>query len=76
MVNKEIVLRKIPLEDFIDMLLEVHDTGAIFIDIIGGKVKNQDYVGVAVRSTYFSSDVPIKEENTLIDEDYLNQLML
>ena len=63
--NDEIVvtLKKIPLEPFIQMLAELYDKGADYIDIIGRPDEEQDVISIVVRFEY------IDQENNGFDSD-------
>jgi len=64
--NKEIVLKKIPLKIFIDVLTDAWNQGADFIDIIGQADEVQDNIGIAIKQEYYSQP----ENDSEIEEDY------
>lgn len=66
MENNKIVLRKIPLEIFIDVLLEIYEQGVDFVDIIGVPDEIQDTIGVTFSQEYISPDAI---DNFNIEED-------
>ena len=81
-MSKEIRLRKIPLNVFIQALMDVYNTGVDYVDIIGKPDEEQDTIGIAFCEEYMSKE---EEENiedlkeqikniNLSDED-LNQLL-
>jgi hypothetical protein len=66
MENNKVVLRKIPLEIFIDVLLEIYEQGVDFVDIIGVPDEIQDTIGVTFSQEYISPD---SIDNFTIEED-------
>lgn len=62
----EVILRKIPLKIFIEVLTDAWNKGADFIDIIGQPDQIQDNIGVAIKEEYYSKDPDNEEE----DEEY------
>jgi hypothetical protein len=66
MENNKVVLRKIPLEIFLDVLLEIYEQGVDYIDIIGVPDEEQDTIGVTFSQDYISPDAI---DNFKIDED-------
>jgi hypothetical protein len=86
MENKEVVLKKIPLKIFLDVLTDAYNKGADFVDIIGIADEIQDNVGIAIREEYISKDdideldieVEFEEEdddNDELTDNDLNQLI-
>jgi len=65
--NKEVVLRKIPLKIFIEVLTDAWNQGADFIDIIGQADEVQDNIGIAIKQEYYSKS---EEDDDDIEEDY------
>lgn len=85
--KKEVILRKIALQKFIETLVEVYNSGADYVDIIGTPDENQDTIGIVVHEEYLSKDdleielIPDEEEiieptidKPLSDED-INDLI-
>lgn len=61
---------------FIVTLIEVFNSGADFIDIVGEIDAAQDSITVVVREDYYSKEERVYEEETkLLSEDELNQLI-
>lgn len=56
-------LQRVPLEGLIEVLMELYDKGADFIDIVGEANVDQDSLHIIVRSEY------IDEENNKFDEE-------
>jgi hypothetical protein len=54
--KKEVVLRKIALQKFIETLVDVYNSGADYVDIIGTPDENQDTIGIVVHEEYLSKD--------------------
>jgi hypothetical protein len=68
------MLIKIPLEEFIDLLMDLYEKGADFVDIYGVPDQNHDYMSVGVRLAYINPDrentdkqIPDINEETLED---------
>jgi hypothetical protein len=61
-------LSKIYLRDFVDTLLDIYNSGADYIDIVGQIDDNQDIVSIEVKSDYISE----REELT---DDLINGLI-
>jgi hypothetical protein len=78
MENKEIALRKIPLKVLIEILQDVWDQGADYVDIIGIPDAIQDNICIAVKEEYMTDsqeeENPSPENKEITDED-LNQLI-
>lgn len=80
--NKEVRLRKIPLNVFIQALMDVYNTGVDYIDIIGKPDEEQDTIGIAFCEEYMSNEADeetfedLKEEikNINLSDEDLNQL--
>lgn len=81
-MSKEVRLRKIPLNVFIQALMDVYNTGVDYIDLIGKPDEEQDTIGIAFCEEYMSKEEEPNEEDikeqikniNLSDED-LNQLL-
>ena len=63
--SKGLVLRKIELKVFIDTLVQVYNSGADYIDIVGNPDEKQDTIGIIVHDEYMSED---QERIEIIDE--------
>jgi len=86
MENKEVILKKIPLKIFLDILTDAWNTGADYIDIIGVADEIQDNIAIAVRDEYMNTNPEEEDEyevekelnkdkkKDITDED-LNQLI-
>ena len=62
--NNKVVLRKIPLEIFIDVLMDIYEQGVDFVDIVGTNDEIQDTIGVMFTKEYVS-----EEAKQFFDED-------
>lgn len=56
MEKKEIRLRKIPLQSFLDALIEIYNMGVDYIDIVGTPDEIQDTIGIMFSNDYFSKE--------------------
>lgn len=56
MEKKEIRLRKIPLQAFLDALVDIYNSGVDYIDIVGIPDEIQDTIGIVFSSDYFSKE--------------------
>ena len=50
--KKEVIIRKIALQNFIEKLVSVYNSGADYVDIIGTPDENQDTIGIVVHEEY------------------------
>ena len=69
--KNKVVIRKIALQVFIETFVNVYNSGADYVDIIGSNDENQDTIGIVVHEEYLSKE---EHEIELIpdDEDELN----
>lgn len=76
--NKNIItLQKIPIKNLMEILSELYNDGADYIDISGVPNVEQDVISIFVREEYMNEDEEYDEEECngdLSDED-LNQLI-
>ena len=78
-MNNQVRLKKIPLESFIDMLLDLYNSGVCYIDIVGNVGEKIDYVGIFVEEEYMN--VPVDDDNKpkmlrkILTDDDINQLL-
>jgi hypothetical protein len=79
-MGKEVKLQKIPLEAFIEALVQLYENGANFVDIIGIPDVDQDIIGLAVKNEYLvdleedddddeEEEYKIKKQVMLTDDD-------
>jgi hypothetical protein len=64
--KKEIILRKIALQKFIETLVNIYNSGADYVDIIGTPDEDQDIISIVVHEEYLSKD---EDEIEFIDEE-------
>lgn len=83
--NNRVILRKIPLEIFIDVLMDIYEQGVDYVDIVGVPDEIQDTIGVLFTEEYVSEeardmfkDNEDKQKNidvNLSDDNDLNQII-
>jgi hypothetical protein len=77
-MNKRLVIRKIPLLDFINILIEVYDQGAEYIDISADSKLKQDHINISILDEYYLEQGPLDElpeETKILSFNDLNQLL-
>ena len=57
MENNTVTIQKIPLNNFIDVLIDLYNRGVDFIDIVGTQGEDKDYMGITFSRDYMSEDV-------------------
>lgn len=55
--KQELRLRKIPLEAFLDTLLELYNEGLDYIDLVGTPDEKQDTIGILFTREYMSKEM-------------------
>jgi len=78
---RRVKFRKIPLRNLIDTLIQLHESGADYVDIIGVEDKMQDVVTLSVQAEYMnnsSDNVPdnIDFINDKLTDDDIKDLMI
>ena len=70
-------LRKIPLEDLINLLADLYDGGADYIDITTDEssTADQDVMRIIVQPEYLSPDVNDEEVTQGLSDDDINDLI-
>jgi hypothetical protein len=63
MENNEVSIQKIPLNNFIDVLVDLYNRGVDFIDIIGTQGDQKDYMAITFSKDYMSEDAIEDFEN-------------
>jgi hypothetical protein len=53
MMKKQLIIQKIHLEGFMDLLMELYMDGAVFFDIASSVNDEQDIIKVVVKEEYF-----------------------
>lgn len=86
MEDKSFLIRKIDLQAFMEILKDIYDQGADYIDLYGHSEEGQDTVGIKFNKSYMSENYsqnfdllsseqfPSKMEVKLSDDD-LNRLI-
>jgi len=73
MENNQVVLRKIPLKMFIEVLTKLWNDRADYVDIVGIPDKIQDNIGIVVHDDYYSKEgdeeMGFDKDGPLEDED-------
>ena len=67
---KNIIIKKIPLEEFIGILVGLYDSGANFVDLMGAPDGVQDTIRISVLKEY------MEEPSSSFSEDNFNDLMI
>lgn len=70
--NKTITLQKIPIKNLMEILSELYNDGADYIDISGVPNVEQDVISIFVREEYMNQD---EEYNGDLSDEDLNQLI-
>lgn len=73
MKKKELILQKIWLPGFIDVLIEMYDRGADFVDLQGVPGVEQDEIKIIVREDYLCSDEEMGDDE--MTKEKLNDLL-
>jgi hypothetical protein len=63
MENNTVTIQKIPLNNFIDVLIDLYNRGVDFIDIVGTQGEDKDYMGITFSSDYMSEEAIDNFEN-------------
>ena len=69
MENKQVVLRKIALQPFIETLVNVYNSGADYIDLVGTPEETQDIISIVVNQDYISEAEEGEESFELVIEE-------
>jgi hypothetical protein len=71
-----IILKKIYLEEFIDVLIDIYDSGADYIDMICIPEGSQHMITLEVKEEYmYTEDREEEEEDNKLTDEELNQLI-
>lgn len=75
--NNDRIIRKIHLKTFIDTLVDVYNSGANYVDIVGKPDEEQDTIGIIVHEDYMADPDEIEEEDDdkPLSDDDINQLL-
>ena len=83
--KKQMKIKMIPLGPFIDNLIEIYNSGADFIDLVGDPSETQDSLGILIKEEYINKNRTEEEsyifgyegdetDEKLTDDD-INQLL-
>lgn len=79
--NKPITIKKVHLDSFIEILIDLYDKGVDYVDIIGVNNEVQDSIGISFSKDYMNSElkdnfekikVPEKKKKPKIEENKIN----
>jgi len=82
-MDNNTIIKKIPLDQLIEVLIDLYNKGVDYIDLIGEKGDRQDKMSISFNSDYMTKDgvehfkentEPIEISTKLTDKD-LNQLL-
>lgn len=74
--RKTAVFRKIPLEALIDILKEVYEQGADFVDIVGTPDEEQDTIGIYIYPEYMNTEENGEDDKpSPLTDDTLDSLL-
>jgi len=88
--DKPVTIKKVHLDSFIEILIDLYAKGVDYVDIIGVNNEIQDSIGISFSKDYMNTDheenfdkinVPVKSEkiekkiNINLSDDDLNQLL-
>lgn len=83
----EIKLRKIPLASLIEQLIELYNSGADFVDVVGMNGEEKDTIGIVVKNEYVTYNRHMEDvfqgrnlieddiEDKPLSDDDINQLL-
>ena len=74
MGTARVVLHKIVLREFIEALIDIYDSGADYIDLVGINRRDRDELNINVRDEYLYTEEEGEEDDELTD-DTINQLI-
>lgn len=77
--NNEVIIRKIDLKVLIDTLVDVYNSGANYVDLVGKPDEEQDTIGIIVHENYMADPDEMieeeEEEDKPLSDDDINQLL-
>lgn len=73
--NEQLTIRKIPLDGFIDLLMDLYNKGVDYIDITGVADEQNDKMAISFTSDYMMEGAEEQFENTppLDIKNFLNK---
>lgn len=75
--NNDRIIRKVDLKMLIDTLVDVYNSGANYVDIVGKADEEQDTIGIIVHEDYMADpdEMIEEEEDKPLSDDDINQLL-
>ena len=73
MENKDLSIRKIPLNDFINVLVEIYNKGVEYVDLEGMQGETIDEVSISFTKDYMIEEAQKNFEDCEIEEEELNK---
>jgi hypothetical protein len=82
--KNQVILRKVALKAFIDTLVNVYNSGADYVDIVGSNDQQQDTIGIIVTDEYMADpdDMELEiedgdeEDQKKLSDDDIDQLII
>jgi hypothetical protein len=75
MENKEIRIRKIHLDGFIEVLVELYNKGVDYIDLMGVPDSDQDRMAISFTTDYMMEGAEENFKNVTLQEIDINELL-
>jgi hypothetical protein len=75
MENKEIRIRKIHLDGFIEVLVELYNKGVDYIDLMGVPDSDQDRMAISFTTDYMMEGAEENFKNVTLQEMDINELL-
>lgn len=66
MKNNKLTLKKIPIEQLVEILLKIYEDGCDYIDLSGTNDDDQDTITITTKKEYYSEEF---SEDKLSEED-------
>jgi hypothetical protein len=73
--SPQIRVKKIPLEYFIDTLMDLYMGGVVYIDIVGTPHPKNDILNIIVKDEYIGEEEDYYEEEPPLTDETLNLLI-
>lgn len=75
-MSKQLIIKKILLKAFLEVLNDIYESGADFVDLIGTPDEHEDAIGISVPEEYMNTgEQKEEEENSSLTDDDINQLI-
>jgi hypothetical protein len=75
MENNDVTIQKVPLDNLIDILVDLYNHGVDYIDILGTIGEEQDYMAISFCKEYMSEEAAEKFDevpNVITEKDITN----